>query len=327
MATVHLEGMGVMGALTAYQLQALGVSFTWHERETYEQQQTISPTDYFTAWHASTGAIFPTGNVADIRCKDIWEGEFREAYPEGIVQSAQWWFGAKKPPHEAPIQVVNEVGGLKMGSQGSLHVDAQRLVRQARQDFAASRISMSELSRDPGQAHRCDLYLISHGWQPQRLTHVYWGWTRRIKLKFNSEEISPNSAFYFRKDRFFIRYAYPIGGSGWWYAGSTITRQKEAKHVPGRAEREYERWKKDFLELTNGMVEIVEEGAHIEGWRPAMGKMHDESPAQYEVISYPKTQVHPNYMHYPSRSHDGIRRFPDIWRQVHKRLVDLELIR
>lgn len=304
---IHLEGMGVMGALTAYQLAARNIEFTWHDLETPEKADEVSPTDYFTAWHASTGAIFPTGSEDDLRCMDEWYNNLRFAYPNGVLGIFNWVYGAKVPPHGAKMFVTKTVGHLKVGDQPSMHVDAQKLVRQAREDFASSRLSTSE-----GQAQRGapDVrYLVSHGWG-ERQTHVYWGWTRLVKLNIDPE-LPQDSAFYFRRDRFFIRYAYPVGDSGWWYAGSTITKQNTPQHKPERLPKEYANWKNDFEELTKGLVTVGEEGPFIEGWRPAAGKMHDTGYLQYSV-----RQVAENVWEYPCRSHDGIRRFPDIWHQV-----------
>jgi len=306
--TVHLEGMGVMGALTAYQLQRLGIPFTWHDIETPEKEAEVSPTDFFTAWHASTGAVFPTGSEDDMRCLRRYEDELLAAYPEAVFSKNEWVYGAKKPPHSSKSPVVREIDHLKVSECPAYNCDAQLLVRQARKDFEEGRISAEEAEATKPNV---DLYFISHGWG-DRQTHVYWGWTRLVKLNMD-ERLAPNSCFYFRKDRFFITYAYPVGESGWWYAGSTITQQKGAKPATHRMEKEYARWKANFEELCDGLVTVGEEGPYIEGWRPAGGKMHDTSWEQYSV-----NPLGDNVFQYPCRSHDGIRRFPDIWDQVAK---------
>lgn len=302
---VHLEGMGAMGALTAYQLYRLGIPFTWHDIEPEESVTEVSPRDYFTAWHASTGAVFPTGEEADIRCLRAYENGLLDAYPVGVFSKNVWVFGAKKPPHKAVGTVYQTVEDLKLFDIPAYNCDVQKLVQYARLDFASRRLSEVEGTARKGKT----LYLIAHGWSA-RQTHVYWGWTRLVRLKMD-ERLPGNSCFYFRKDRFFITYAYPVGTSGWWYAGSTITKQKSPRSAADRMPKEYARWKKNFEELTGGLAVISEEGPFIEGWRPASGGMHDASPEQYSV-----DQVGDLCFAFPCRSHDGIRRFPDIFEQI-----------
>lgn len=285
---IHLVGMGAMGAMTAFKLKEIGKDFTWEDNDSK-----------FTAWKASTGAVFPTGEEGDMRCLNQYE-EFSACFPDRVVSKNDWVYGAKKPPHKANFINAREVDHLKILSCPCYNVDVQLLVKSAREEFADKRKAYD------GKSKR----VISHGFS-DRMTHCYWGWTRKVQLEMD-QRLSTNSAFYFRHQRFFIRYAYPIGGSGWWYAGSTITKQKAPKSCPDRPAKEYERWKRDFLELTGGLVTVSKEAEYIEGWRPAIGGMHDQSEDQYKVLANPDN----GDIVFPSRSHDGIRRFPDIWNQL-----------
>lgn len=301
-----------MGALTAYMLAGHGIPFTWHdiERGTAQELQ-VSPTDFHTAWHASTGAVFPTGKPEDIRCLQQYEDELLQYLPEAIVKECGWVYGAKKAPHEAKQPVLKEHKGLKMLDATSYHFDVQNMVRRARMDFSHCELSTAKAKAKHAQGD-FDLYFVAHGWSSRR-QHAYWGWTRLVKLDVD-EELGPHNAFYFRKGRFKIRYAYPVGDRGLWYAGSTITMQKHLGSKTERLQKEYEAWKEDFLELCNGAVRITSEEDFIEGWRPAAGKMSEDNKPEFIQLQKFGDGVY----RYPCRSHDGIRRFPDIWNQVAK---------
>ena len=305
---LHIEGMGAHGSLLAYLLQQRGLPFTWNDTNAD-----------FTAWRASTGAVFPTGGEDDQRCMDDWRGLI-DSYPDSVWQYAHWVFAAKKPPHNATGRSLplthDGVVKLLEGSQ-SLHCDVQTLVQSAQTDFANRRCE-----NPPDDA---DVLIKAHGWT-RRQTHVYWGWTRLVKLEhdFHTElpglgsnlPISP----YARVNRFGIRYAYPAGKSGWWYAGSTITKQKSPASKPERFEKEYARWLAEFEEAFAGHIRVVEEARFIEGWRPASQSMHGDNPNAYTVLGPYEEGGRLTY-ETPPMSHDGIRRFPDVWRWFQEELL------
>ena len=65
MKPVHLEGFGVLGSLIGWELEQRGVPFTWHDTD-----------EEVCAWRACTGAIFPTGEAADMQGQLDWRAWF-----------------------------------------------------------------------------------------------------------------------------------------------------------------------------------------------------------------------------------------------------------
>lgn len=252
---IHLEGMGVLGSMIAWALHQRDIQFTWHDIE-----RPIN------AWAASTGAIFPTGDVDDQLGMKMWEqwiggGEaawaklamFREC-----VERASWWYSTKAPPHSAKGEVLCDLGALRCLSTGAIHFNAQLFVPRTRSYFAGRRIS-----RPPPSTR----VVVTHGFN-ERLHHYVWGWTRLIGLDCDPRMrglLRPS--IYCRKGRFVMAYAYAVPGSSWWYAGSNLIVQREPRAL--EMEKKYQTWLNAFTQLTDGLVKVRSAGDFLAGWRPA----------------------------------------------------------
>lgn len=251
--------MGLQGALLAHRLHQYGVQFTWHDTDAQH-----------TAWKASTGAIYPadsTNHGPDREAYNIWHswyesGQFDKAHLE---RSSGLVFCTKKPPHKGDYPFTELGGNLRQGSQSSFHLNAQAFVPAMRQQFSSARV---EAAARPS-AEYCDRYVITHSWS-HRLDRTYWGWTRLVELTHPAEwQRNGHPAFYFRPSRFVMAYAYPVAGTKWFYAGSSIIQQKLGKLRDLDPKPKYEKWKGTIDALSQGRVKVVSEGEYLTGWRPA----------------------------------------------------------
>lgn len=253
---IHLEGMGLQGALLAHRLHQYGVNFTWHD---------IDATH--TAWKASTGAIYPadsTNHGPDRETWKVWKAweEAGQFEPEHLERSAGLVFCTKQPPHKGGYRFTEVCKDLRQGEEPSFHFNAQTFVPAMREKFHSCRLNVS-----PTQVSH---YVITHGWG-QRLDRTYWGWTRLVQLRssewYTAGKLRP--AFYFRPNRYTMAYAYPVPGTPMYYAGSSIIQQRLGKLRDLEAAPKYEKWKETFEKLAQGKVTVAEEGAFLTGWRPA----------------------------------------------------------
>ena len=261
---IHIEGFGIQGCLLANFLELADIDFTWHDIDAPQ-----------TAWKASTGAIYPANSTKfgdDKACYDMRAHWIQQGLVEPLecTEVCSWWFNHTScEPHGGKFgigaQMSNDTGALRMGASPSFHFNAQQFVRASQYRFAERR-------RDVRDGHAdADFYVVSHGWG-LRQGHVYWGWTRLVTLGHSPEFLGPNKerpAFYFRDGRFVMAYAYPKPNSPYWYAGSSILKQKTAKARSLEMPPKYEKWKANFERLSHGMVTVKGEREFIEGWRPA----------------------------------------------------------
>jgi hypothetical protein len=256
MSYVHLEGMGLQGALLAHTLARYGVPFTWNDTDA-----TIC------AWKASTGAIYPadsTNHGPDREAYNVWRSWYQHSYFDRnhLEQSGGLVFCTKKPPHGGKYAFQEIAPSLRLGEEPSFHLNAQTFVPAVRERFKDCR-------KPQGHAH--DIRIVTHSWG-ERHHHSYWGWTRLVGLKTMrilqpSEHLRP--AFYFRPTRFVMAYAYPVPGTEWYYAGSNIMKQAKGKEHELPLTPKYERWKKAFEECSQGLAHVRDEGPYLTGWRPA----------------------------------------------------------
>lgn len=290
---VHIEGMGVTGSLIAHRLAQAGVQFTWHDTE-----QPVN------AWRASTGAIYPSGSEKfgpDEQCRHQWlrwqKDGFLHDEADPVLEMCEWVYCTKSAPHDGRY-TWRPWGQLKIADPVHLQLNAQALVQKTRDQFAAERRETTE----PG----ADWHIVAHGWG-QRLGHLYWGWTRLVRLQYDDSRLvdGRRPAFYFRQGRFVMTYAYPVPGTPWWYAGSSIIKQpKERPNELGVVDK-YDRWRENFLRLGAGQVAIVDEGKFFHGWRPAARGIDDRWVTQ----RHNTLTVRPLW-------NSGIRHFPLQWAGV-----------
>lgn len=293
--TVHLEGMGLQGALLAHRLSMYGMPFTWHD--------TDAP---HCAWKASTGAIYPAGAInhgPDQECYDVWKAWYEHGYFERshLERSAGFVFCTKNPPHKGTYAHQEYAGdNLRIGAP-SYHLNAQAFVEAMR--------NQHYLKRHKGPNTNVSTYIITHGWG-QRLAFAYWGWTRKVRITATFDRVNgERAAFYFRPNRFSMAYAYPIPGSNYYYAGSSILKQRLGKFHDLDPVPKYERWKRIFEEQGAGHVKVAEEGDYLTGWRPAAA----ETDTAWVRVRSGLITLRPLW-------NSGIRHWPKQWAGVANRL-------
>lgn len=292
---LHLEGMGLQGALLAHALNRYGVPFTWNDTEAA-----------VTAWKASTGAIYPAGATnhgPDHEAWKVWQAWYVDNYfdPAHLERSGGLVFCTKKPPHKGAYDFT-EVGlNVRLGDAPSYHLNAQTFVPWVRERNRNGR----RHNHVPDNAQ--EMTIVTHGWG-ERYHHCYWGWTRLVKLKW-ARILQPDEnfrpAFYFRPSRFVMAYAYPRPGTDWYYAGSNIMKQAKGKEHELPLTPKYDRWKKAFENCALGQVHVTEEGECITGWRPAAA---DEDTAWVRRKG--------NVLTLRPLWNSGIRHFPMQWAGV-----------
>lgn len=290
---VHLEGMGLGGALLAHRLkQRPNVELTWHDIDAPR-----------TAWKASTGAIYPAGATnhgPDEACYNVWKswhesGQFASSHLE---RSTGFVFCTNNAPHKGAYEHEAWAGDHLRSGAVSYHLNAQAFVEAQRNEFFKE--------NDQYDADEVDVYIITHGFG-SRLSHVYWGWTRLVELELYGKPLvgGDRPAFYFRKTRFEMAYAYPVPGTNWYYAGSSIIKQQPEKARDLDPVPKYERWKRIFERDGEGAVKVSREGKFLTGWRPA---------AAEEDTAWVKMRG--NVITLRPLWNSGIRHFPMQWGSV-----------
>ena len=285
--SVHIEGMGIIGSILAHRLEAEGIAFTWNDARSE-----------VNAWSACTGAVYPSGHAEEMADLGLWQTWHREQ--EGaseVSEVASYWFTTKHPPHGGKYKIMAEHGELRLAELVSLHIDAQRLVTSARARFAAA----EQETRPPGSQ-----LVIAHGFTSLLKDYV-WGWSVAVKLRLPSRlhVMGLRPAMYFRTGRALLGYAYPMGKSEWWYAGSLLLPQATPKRRSDDDVRSlFERWTERMARFTAG-GEVVEHGPMLQGWRP---RPSDESA--------PAVKRREDALIVRPRWHDGVRRAPSITGEV-----------
>jgi hypothetical protein len=284
--TLHLEGMGWFGAATAFALERVGVSFTWNDTDAEVR-----------AWPASTGMVYPAGDERSARNLDLWWNWYEsKLFPAGMVRPVSYVYTHKRPPHEGRYR-QDDLGPYRVGHRAGIAVDVPAIVTAARLRFVARRIDRAR----PG--HRV---LVTHGFG-DRCGALRWGWSREVQLDVpDALQALPNrAAFYSRRGRFQIVYAYVIPTRpGWWWAGSSLVAQ--AKDKPRRldAGKHFDRWLDAWRELWPG-VPVIGVGELTQGWRPV--------PVEGDTGTLDMRSVPPLW-------HSGVRWAPEIV----DRLVEVE---
>lgn len=262
--------MGLIGCLTAdLVLDMHGIDFTWEDND-----------DPVCAWRASTGGVFPVGDIAGWNSYRRWMNALTPSntgpFAQGIrartgeyAIASAFWHLSQHPPHEAKRRGARVAferqlpngEAIRLSTEASVHFNVQGYVNAVRERFAAYRVD-----RGPVDSRK----LITHGFHPDILSHYVWGWSAKIKLQL-PEMYSPlsNPCFYLRRGRL-GDYAWrvPNGDPDMFNAGSArvIQPKNKAKSLPLWAK--WERWRKMFRE-TMPDVEIVGEPVQLrEGWRP-----------------------------------------------------------
>jgi hypothetical protein len=258
MEMVHIEGMGVLGSMVAWELERAGVAFTWNDSER----------PFRHAWQASTGLIYPSGHGVEGQGYDDWRALHASPPWQGtlsdVTEIGSSWFTSKHVPHGAKDQLVADLGPIRMGVEPTIHVNVQQFVSGTRRAF--------EDRNAP--AAKGDTRVVAHGYS-YRLDHVVWGWSAGVELEIRPDILDLSNgrrpSFYLRTNRFTLRYALPRAGTRHYYAGSLMIVQKQPRLLD--ASKHLDRWAEFVAEVTNGMVRLarIVEGP-MQGWRPSPSK-------------------------------------------------------
>jgi len=294
---IHLIGMGASGSLLALKLLDAGFkNITWEDEDSN-----------IVAWKASTGAIYPANSTKfgdDALCHTAWAEDLSNIIP--FVEQSTYWFNHKSPPHEGKYRITkSSPSGLNMAELPSYHLNAQKLVPHVRDRLALTRLELGEL-----RPHKREnvLFIHTHG-STHRLSHFYWGWAVRVKLDYDTAVFGGERrpCFYFREGRYVMAYAYPIPDTPYWYAGSSIIKQRLGKEKSLDIWSKYSRWQDNFERLSNSEVKVVDHGQAIEGWRPACGDSEWVTRKGNQIFLRPLWN-------------SGLRHFPHQWWGVEKHL-------
>lgn len=292
---IHLTGMGVLGCLTAWQLERCGVTFSWSDTR-----------ENINAWKASTGACYPSGGDLDTQCYNTWlTWVDQDIYPSDIVEVCSYWVDGltKSLPHGLNSTVKHCAGNMRLAGR-SIHLDAQELVHRTREHFMDLEVTLP-----PKRCRR----VTSHG-HGVTLRRYLWGWTRLVKLQCDPSIVKHGRpSFYLRKNRFQFAYAYPKPHSEWWYAGTSLINQTIPKSL--RVLPKYKAWKERFLELSNGLVKVVGEGDILQGWRPCVESGLSKTEG-YKRDRSMLTIDDDGTIHYPTLATGGFRHFPVVWLEL-----------
>jgi hypothetical protein len=259
---VHLEGFGVVGCACAWALYRRGIEFTWSDINSD-----------VTAWRACTGAVYPSDScLRDKQGYAGWQRWNAEGYPwvselsGPVTEFADYWYCTKQAPHGSREKPLTAIGPLKLHRRESIHFNAQTFVERTRATFA--RLMMPDCPEGSRN-------VVSHGFN-SRLTRYVWGWTQAVRLDTSAlpaDSLRP--AVYLRRGRFLMAYAYPMPGTGLWYAGSTLLVQPSAVGRP--IAPDLARWRARFADLSGGLLPVLEEvGEPVQGWRPSSGPVVGE---------------------------------------------------
>lgn len=244
--TVHLQGFGWTGSYLAWRLESEGIPFTWEDSD-----------EAICAWKASTGSVYPCGEEEEQRAYEYWRQWKAPEQVRHAVCEAPYWYTSKGAPHAGKWDPVVDLGFIRRHPLPSLHVNVQQFVRATRREFRDRRRMMAA----PGAT-----VLVSHGFG-DRLSSYVWGWSRRVRLDYDTRVFGDRACFYCRDGRYVLAYAYPVPGEpGLWYAGSSMISQKSAHSLD--MESKYATWASQFERLMQGTVQVTSVGALTEGWRP-----------------------------------------------------------
>lgn len=280
---VHIEGMGVVGSALGWMLARAGVPFTWSDIDTRAGatllQEAYHGNPHKAAWTSSTGAIYPSGNQRDRECYQVWRSWASAGAPwtrdlARTIETAAYWYVTKNAPHGGSDEPSLDLGHIRCHALPSYHLHVQRFVAGSRDAFAGKRVN-DRAGAQPGAR-----IVVAHGFN-DRLQRVVWGWTRIVDLEldrriYSGLEGAPRPCIYIRPNRYTLAYAYPLPGTPYWYAGSSLIVQKTARELS--TEDKYARWHNELVQHTGGFARVREVKTPIlQAWRPSLGTTADEA--------------------------------------------------
>lgn len=280
---IHIEGMGILGSMLARRLHQEGIPFTWNDTE-----------ERHVAWPVSTGLAYPDGDPVNQKGLARWHEILTEGELVGPDEAFEvpYVFAHKKPPHGGKYDVV-DYGPLRMASPSAVSLNPITFVKRTREEFAAE-----ERSEAPDSAE----LVVCHT-TPERGDGYLWGWVAQVRFDMMPELVADilgrQPALYAKAHRFNLTYAYPIPGTGTWWAGSVLQMQREPKEAD-----EYKLFDlyMDWRELAEELLCIrnIELIRLDQGWRPRnKGGVHEE---------FQLAERHGNRWLMPVMPTDGVRR-------------------
>lgn len=286
---LHIEGMGLLGSLAAFNLADRGATFTWSDIDSG-----------VTAWRASTGMVYPAGDARSQHGLRAWKDWVGKSWmPTAAAVECAYVYHHKHPPHQGPYKAAYDLGDMRVAPKGNaVAVNVPLLVEEARARFADQRVAQSADD---------DFVIRAHGFT-DRLGKLMWGWTVPVKLVVPDElqDITGEQqiAFYSRRHRFQIVYAYPIPGTEWHWSGSTLLPQTTPKemNVSKFFDRWLEAWHYNFPR-----VPVIATGEPIQGWRP---RPSDE-PSDNDLV-----RRDARGLTFPPLWHSGVRWSPLVIEQM-----------
>jgi hypothetical protein len=279
---LHLSGMGVLGSLTALRLEAAGVPFTWDD-----------PDAQVTAWRASTGLIYPTGDDHSLTNLAAWRRWADEGWlPDRVLESVTFAYPQRAAPHGGRYPTYR-VGPLTCADAPAFVLDTRALVLHTRERFAGRR-------RDdcpPGRRR-----VISHGFS--RAEAFMWGWSAVARLRLHPDLAAlPARPVLYGRRIHVSRYAYPAPGRDRtrYLIGSASVQQRVpkrldlTKHLTG--------WIADLPAVFGDAAHLVDVGELRQGWRPRPVDGADPVPVVDRSRPVPVVR-------YPALRHSGVRWAP-----------------
>lgn len=303
---IHIQGFGLVGSLIGLFLEEMNIPFTWNDTR-----------EKHTAWKASTGCVFPTGDPGYMSSYKAWTALFQcekgqlktkaFMFPQTAdflrpyMERGLWCYNSKNPPHEGSkigIESAYEFPEFVISNNISYHFNVQRIVKRAREKFANRRVSEAPLS-----SH----IIVSHG--SATATRFTWGWSGYVEMNFDkslstimkAEALRP--CLYFRKV-YSMTYCYPRPGSKLYYAGTSSVSQSTPTTPRNTDLDEAVRlWGERMEERSGGIVRLsrVVNQSLREGWRPI--------PAEdASLVSVDNKKIICKPM-----AGNGLRRFPELF--------------
>lgn len=268
--SVHIEGLGLLGSLTALTLYDMGIDFSWHDTE--EEVQ---------AWKASTGAVYPTGDEFDYRCfkemiriikrRNTLMGKMLRQHGE----VGRWCYTSTNPPHggsDIGMESIAELADISVSNRYSIHMNNQKLVEAARTYFKDQRTEESD--------ECATVQLVSHGFDDA--VRFGWGWHTRVYAEISDELMEHTSGHrpcIYLREGYQVMYLYPCPTTDLYYLGTSnnIANEPKVRDEPYIIER-LEKVHEHLRRKCGTHVQLMgSAGKPTQGWRPYPAK-GDEGP-------------------------------------------------
>lgn len=294
MTAYHIEGMGLMGCLIASGFERDGIPFTWSDNDSE-----------VTAWRASTGCVFPTGEPGEIADYHSWINMLhaKDAFGEWIrthMERGLWTYISVAAPHggaKVGVRELARVEGIAVSNMSTIHMNVPAFVEATR--------TRQHRHQRPERPEGTTV-IISHGFR--KAVKYGWGWSCQAKLEISdefAEHCDGARPCLYLREGYVMHYAYPFPMTDRYIIGTQNVQQSE----PAERDTEipYLRFLEHFEKKCGEQVKMKKlfESTMTQGWRPYATK--DEGP----IITRKKTMllVRP-------QSGNGLRNFPTTYREL-----------